>query len=229
MEGRLDKIEDGEAEWVTVLKDFYAPFSIRLEAVKGNIKELRAQNQEVTDHLCPQCGTNRLVIKWSRNGKFLACQGFPACKYTETFGVREAAPHGETCNLCGAPMVVLSVNGRKFLGCSRYPECKNTKSLPTGVHCPQPGCEGNIVERRTRRGKTFFGCSTYPKCTFATWDRPLNMKCVSCGFPIMVQKETLSKGSYISCPSCKAEANLPEASLPEQPAVEAQAPAGAAD
>jgi DNA topoisomerase-1 len=107
-------------------------------------------------------------------------------------------------------MVVLSVKGRKFLGCSRYPECKSTKSISTGVHCPQPGCEGTIVERKTRRGKTFYGCSAYPKCTFATWDRPVDTKCTSCGFPLMVYKENQRKGAFLSCPSCRAEAALPE-------------------
>ena len=215
MESNLDKIEDGDAEWIAVLKEFYASFAVRLEAVRGNIKELRAQNQEVTDRLCPLCGKNNLVIKWSRNGKFYACQGFPDCKHTESYGEREAAPHGETCDICGAPMVVITVNGRKFLGCSKFPECKNTKSLPTGVHCPQPGCEGSIVERKTRRGKTFYGCSAYPKCTFATWDKPVNTKCTACGFPIMVFKESQRKGAYLRCPSCKIEAVVPD-----QPPVE---------
>jgi DNA topoisomerase I len=220
MESNLDKIEDGEAEWVGVLKNFYGSFATRLEAVKQNIKELRAKNQEVTDRLCPQCGKHHLVIKWSRNGKFYACQGFPDCKYTETYGEREVAPHGETCDLCGAPMVVINVNGRKFLGCSKFPECKNTKSLSTGVHCPQPGCEGSIVERKTRRGKTFYGCSAYPKCTFATWDKPVDTKCATCGFPIMVYKESQRKGAYLRCPSCKIESPLPE-----QPAANADASA----
>jgi DNA topoisomerase-1 len=205
MENDLDKIEDGQADWVKVLREFYTPFSMRLENVKQNIKELRAQNQEVTDRDCPLCGKQKLVIKWSRNGKFLACQGFPDCKYTESFGKREVAPHGEKCDLCGADMVVLTVNGRKFLGCSRFPECKNTKSLSTGVHCPREGCEGNIVERRTKKGKMFFGCGEYPKCTFASWDRPVAIKCESCGFPILTQKENRKKGTYLRCPSCKNE------------------------
>jgi DNA topoisomerase I len=205
MESNLDKIEEGEAEWKTVLKEFYGPFSKRLEAVRQNIKELRAQNQEVTDRMCPLCGNNKLAIKWSRNGKFLACLGFPSCKYTESLGKREPAPNGEKCDTCGAPMVVLTINGRKFLGCSRYPECKTTKSLSIGVHCPQPDCSGAIVERRTWRGKTFYGCSTYPKCTFATWDRPIAEKCAACGYPLMVQKENRRKGAYLRCPSCKAE------------------------
>jgi len=205
MESNLDKIEEGKANWKEVLKEFYGPFSKRLEAVRQNIKELRAQNQEVTDRMCPLCGKNKLAIKWSRNGKFLACQGFPSCKYTESLGKREPAPNGEKCDTCGAPMVVLTINGRKFLGCSRYPECKTTKSLSIGVHCPQPDCSGAIVERRTWRGKTFYGCSAYPKCTFATWDRPIAEKCIACGYPLMVQKENRRKGAYLRCPSCKAE------------------------
>jgi DNA topoisomerase-1 len=215
MELNLDKIEDGEAKWKDVLKAFYKPFSVRLEAVRQNIKELRAQNQEVTDKDCPLCGKNKLVIKWSRNGKFLACQGFPACKYTESLGTREAAPNDEKCDVCGAPMVVIAVNGRKFLGCSRFPECKTTRSLSIGIHCPQPGCEGSIVERRTRRGKTFYGCSTYPKCTFATWDKPVATKCTACGYPIMVYKENRQRGAFLRCPSCKAET-----AFQEQPPVE---------
>ncbi len=224
MELNLDKIEDGEAEWVKILKEFYGPFSVRLDTVRRNIKELRAQNQEVTDRTCPLCKKNRIVIKWSRNGKFYACQGFPSCKYTETFGTREAAPHGEKCDACGAPMVVLTVNGRKFLGCSRYPECKNTKSLSTGVSCPRPGCGGSIVERETRRGKTFYGCSAYPKCTFATWDKPVAATCAACGYPVMVYKESRRKGAFLRCPSCKTEAALSE-QPPAETAVRQEMPA----
>lgn len=215
MEDNLDKIEEGNADWVKVLGDFYRPFSGTLGKVKENIKELRAQNQEVTDRTCPQCQKEKLVIKWSRNGKFYACQGFPECKYTESFGTKEPAPHGEKCDLCGADMVVLTVNGRKFLGCSKFPECKNTKSLSTGVHCPREGCEGNIVERRTKKGKIFFGCSEYPKCTFASWDRPVAQKCALCGSPILTLKENRKKGSYLRCPSCKNETVPAESSSAE--------------
>lgn len=209
METSLDKVEIGDADWVQVLKDFYGPFSGRLSGVKQSIKDLRAQNQEVTERKCPECGEHPLVIKWSRNGKFLACQGFPACKYTEPLEKVEAVQTEEKCNKCGSPMVILTINGNRFLGCSKFPECKNTKSLPTGVHCPQPGCNGILVERKTRRGKMFFGCDAYPECSFATWDRPINQKCGHCGYPILVQKETKRKGSYLKCPSCKDELMLP--------------------
>lgn len=219
MENSLDKVELGDADWVQVLKDFYVPFSARLAGVKNSIKDLRAQNQEITDRICPECKAHPLVIKWSRNGKFLACQGFPACKYTEPLEKVEAVQTEDKCDKCGSPMVILSINGNRFLGCSKFPECKNTKSLSTGVKCPQEGCSGELVERKTRRGKIFFGCNAYPQCTFATWDRPLDQKCAHCGYPMLVQKETKRKGSYLRCPSCKDELVLPG----QSPQAEAEA------
>ncbi len=210
MEDSLDKVEAGGANWIGVLKEFYAPFVIRLENVKKSIKDLRAQNQEVTDKTCPKCEEHPLVVKWSKNGKFLACQGFPACKYTEPLEKVEAGKTDEKCDKCGADMVVLSIKGNKFLGCSQYPECKNTKSISTGVTCPQEGCGGSIIERKTKRGKIFFGCSNYPTCTFASWDRPVDKKCQQCGYPVLVYKDTKRKGAFLRCLSCKAEYMIDE-------------------
>jgi len=204
MEGALDKVELGEADWVGALRNFYDPFQKQLEIAKGHIQALRAQNQETTGRTCPECKKFQLVVKWSRNGKFLACQGFPACRYTEPIDKAAAQKSDEVCDKCGAPMVILEMKGNRFLGCSRYPECKNTRSLTTGVACPK-ACGGMLIERRTRRGKTFYGCNKYPSCTFATWDRPINEKCPKCGFVILTQRETKRKGTYNKCPSCKAE------------------------
>jgi len=205
MEQQLDKIEDGHTEWVQVLKDFYEPFRKTLQNVTANIKSLRALNQEVTDRTCPSCNKFPLVIKWSKNGKFFACQGFPACKYTEPLEKIEAKPTDQKCDKCGAPMVILNINGNRFLGCTRYPECRNTQSLSTGVKCPNAGCTGDIVERKTRRGKVFYGCNRYPQCTFASWDPPVDQKCPKCGYPILVHRETKRKGTYLRCPGCREE------------------------
>ncbi len=205
MEMDLDKIEEGNADWIEVLKKFYGPFGEKLKEVEKDIKELREQNQEITDRTCPECNKFPLVIKWSRNGKFLACQGFPACKYTEPLQKAKTEETDEVCDKCGAPMVVLNIKNNRFLGCSKYPECKNTRSLSTGVPCPNEKCSGQLIERSTKRGKLFFGCSSYPSCTFATWDRPLNEKCVKCGFPLLVHKETKRKGTFKRCIKCKAE------------------------
>lgn len=205
MEDSLDKIEVGEADWVSVLREFYTPFAERLAAVKHNIRDLKAANQTITGRMCPECNKFPLVIKWSKNGKFLACQGFPACRYTEPLEKVAPVTSTEVCDKCGAPMVVLTINGNRFLGCSRYPECKNTRSISTGVACPREGCTGQLIERKTRRGRMFFGCSAYPKCTYATWNRPVAKKCEKCGFPILVLKDTKKKGDYYQCPNCKEE------------------------
>ncbi len=93
-----------------------------------------------------------------------------------------------------------------FLACSGYPECKNTKSInsnhagqDTGVKCPENGCSGNIVERRSRRGKIFYGCSRYPECTFATWDKPVAKECPECGAKFLVEKTTKKEGAFYAC------------------------------
>lgn len=205
MEMNLDKIEEGNVDWIKVLTDFYGPFGERLSEVEKEIKELREQNQEVTDRTCPECNKFPLVIKWSRNGKFLACQGFPACKYTEPLQKAETESTDEICDKCGASMVILNIKNNRFLGCSKYPECRNTKSLTIGVSCPNEKCDGNLIERSTKRGKLFYGCSSYPTCTFATWDKPINEKCEKCGFPMLVHKETKRKGVFKRCIKCRAE------------------------
>ena len=102
-------------------------------------------------------------------------------------------------------MVILNIKNNRFLGCSKYPECRNTKSLTIGVSCPNEKCDGNLIERSTKRGKLFYGCSSYPTCTFATWDKPINEKCEKCGFPMLVHKETKRKGVFKRCIKCRAE------------------------
>lgn len=205
MENSLDKIETGDADWVHILKEFYRPFSGRLDSVKQNVKDIRAKNQEVTDRICPECKQHPLVIKWSRNGRFFACQGFPACKHTEPLEKSEPIKTDELCDKCGAPMVILTVHGNKFMGCSRYPDCKNTKSLSTGVNCPEKGCSGYLVERKTKRGKVFYGCSAYPNCKFASWNKPINQECPNCKYPVLLVHESKRKGTTLKCLSCKSE------------------------
>jgi DNA topoisomerase-1 len=182
-----------------------------MEGVKSNIRDLKAANQTVTGRVCPECNKFPLVIKWSKNGKFLACQGFPACRYTEPLEKPAPVKSTEICDKCGSSMVVLNINGNRFLGCSRYPECRNTKSISTGVVCPREGCNGQLIERKTKRGRLFFGCSHYPKCNYATWDRPVAQKCPQCGFGILVYKDTKRKGVYHRCPNCRAEYPVPGA------------------
>jgi len=94
----------------------------------------------------------------------------------------EPEPAGELCDKCGMPMVIKHGRFGKFIACSNYPTCKNAKSftVKVGVNCPR--CrEGELVEKRTRRGRLFYSCSRYPECDYATWQRPLLQRCPNCG------------------------------------------------
>jgi len=205
MESDLDKIEEGDDDWVEVVKEFYEPFRQSLEAVESKSKDIRKSLQEKTGETCEKCG-REMVIKWGRNGKFLACSGFPECKNTKPLKEDEPEETGETCEKCGAPMVKKSGRYGSFLACSNYPECKFTKPVPIHVTCPEDG--GEIVERQTRKGKVFYGCSNYPDCKFAVWDKPVDVECPSCGASYLVEKHTKSKGDFLRCLQCKDEFSM---------------------
>jgi DNA topoisomerase-1 len=203
MEEELDKIEEGALPWVTAVRDFYEPFSKDLEAAMAGMKDFKAE-QTPTDIACEKCG-KPMIIKWGRNGQFLACSGYPDCKNTKPFvrtesGGVEAAPEettDELCPKCGSGMVVKRGRFGKFLACSRYPECNHTQGMSTGVLCPEDG--GKIVERRSRFGKVFYSCANYPNCKFAVWYKPVHRPCPQCGAPFLTEKFSKKTGAYIAC------------------------------
>jgi DNA topoisomerase-1 len=189
MEENLDKIEEGERDWVDTLKEFYNPFQKDLEMAKVSMRDVKRE-MIPTDAVCERCGSE-MVKRWGKRGYFLACSSYPKCRYT-----REVEGNGENqvetgalCEKCGGPMVIKSGKFGRFLACSNYPVCKFTKPLDIGVRCPQEGCGGMMVERRTRKGRTFYSCTNYPKCTYALWDKPVPEKCPQCGFPFLVEKQ----------------------------------------
>jgi DNA topoisomerase-1 len=189
MEENLDKIEEGEKDWVDTLKEFYLPFEKDLEMAKVSMRDVKREKIP-TDAICERCGSN-MVKRWGKRGYFLACSSYPKCRYT-----REVEGNGENqtetdarCEKCGSPMVIKHGKFGRFLACSNYPTCKFTRSLDTGVRCPQEGCDGVMVERKTRKGRIFYSCTNYPKCTYALWDKPIPEKCPQCGFPFLVEKQ----------------------------------------
>jgi DNA topoisomerase-1 len=198
MEENLDRIEEGEKNWVETLKEFYRPFEKDLEAAKVSMRDVKRELIP-TEVLCERCGS-KMVKRWGKRGYFLACSSYPKCRYT-----REVEENNRTeevnvrCDQCGSPMVIKEGKFGRFLACSNYPKCKFTKSLETGVRCPQEGCEGALVERRTRKGRTFYSCSNYPTCTYALWERPVPEKCPQCNFPFLVEKEG-KRGVTRRCP-----------------------------
>ena len=188
MEDSLDKIEDGERAWGDTVKEFYARFEPELRRAEKEMRNVKAGTE--TGEACPECA-QPLLERWGRFGKFLACSAYPDCRYTRDLSGNERAadePTDETCPTCGKPMVIKHGRYGKFIACSGYPECKTTKPVTLGIACPQPGCSGQLVARRSKRGRVFYGCSAYPNCTFVVWQRPVADPCPKCGAAFLTER-----------------------------------------
>ena len=215
MEEKLDDVEEGKVGWLDLLNGFYTPFQLSLESAKDNMRNLKRE-ETPTGLFCPKCEKEKrpkaeLIIKWGKNGRFIGCSAYPECTFTSEY---ESGENGEislvkqettseTCEKCGSPMIIKNGRFGKFLACSNYPECKNTKPVKIGIKCPEPGCKGELVEKRTKRGKLFYGCDQYPTCKFASWNKPINEPCPSCGHHFMVEKSSRDGRLVIECPECK--------------------------
>jgi DNA topoisomerase-1 len=147
MEDELDEIASNNKDWVNVIQDFYTPFEKDLEQAAQRMERVKLAD-ELTDEVCPKCG-QPIVVKVGRYGKFLACSGYPECKYTKSFQVKT----GVSCPECGSDLVEkVSRKKRIFYGCSNYPNCKfatNSKPLPQ----PCPKCSGLLTQYRKNWAK----------------------------------------------------------------------------
>lgn len=148
LEELLDKIEDGETEWVKVIEQFYQTFNQEVEEAKESLEKVDVPLEE-SDVRCDKCG-RMMVYKYGRFGRFLACPG--------------------------------------------YPDCKNTKPIRKvwNVKCPKCG-EGEIIERKSKKGRVFFGCNRYPECDYLSWERPYQTGCSRCGSMMVVKGGKLDK------------------------------------
>ncbi|MEK6706214.1 MAG: type I DNA topoisomerase [Bdellovibrionota bacterium] len=205
MENQLDDIEDGKADWQKTLEKFWKPFEKTLERAKKYMKNIKRQ-EVPTDINCEKCGQT-MVIKWGKQGSFLACSNYPDCKNTQDFkkdekGDIEIIPKEYTdkkCEKCGNQMVIKNGKYGKFVACSDYPNCKFTLPVTLGIKCP--ACkEGEMAQRQSRYRRVFYSCSKWPNCTFAMWDKPIEKPCIKCGFPIMAEKITKRAGLFNRCP-----------------------------
>jgi DNA topoisomerase-1 len=203
LEDELDLIEEGDKTYLDVLQAFFSPFTAELTSVEEKDEDFIWGE---TDLKCPDCGQALMVKMSGRTGEFLACSGYPDCRFTSDFErtsdgkfhLTKGEERPEKCPECDSPMTVKQGPTGPFLGCSRYPDCKGTRPLTTGVACPREGCDGQLVVRRTRKGKTFYGCSSYPKCDFAVWDEPVQTPCPVCEFPVMTRRST-KRGDVLIC------------------------------
>ena len=167
MEDRLDKVEEGNDDWVKVLEDFYPEFDSQVKAAKDSIEKVTFE-PEKTGETCPLCG-GELLFKEGRYGKFIACENFPECKYTKNIEVQAKGK----CPLCGSGLLShrsKKYKGKVFYTCDKKgadPECNFISwNLPIeGKLCPE--CGSYMVLK-------YFGKKVYPKC--ANKDCPTNAR-----------------------------------------------------
>ncbi|MCL6557185.1 MAG: topoisomerase DNA-binding C4 zinc finger domain-containing protein, partial [Burkholderiales bacterium] len=144
MEEELDEIAEGRRDWVKVVREFYAPFERDLQRAEKQIVEVEFPEVE-TGEACPECG-RPLVRKHGRFGEFIACSGYPECRYTRPVGI------GVACPRCGGEIVARRTRrGRTFYGCATYPACTFT-SWDRPVDRPCPRCGSLMVSKPLRRG-----------------------------------------------------------------------------
>jgi DNA topoisomerase-1 len=159
MENDLDRIANGETDWVPVLSEFYRPFSKALAYAEENMPEVEIADEK-TGEACEKCG-HPMVLKMGRFGKFQACPNFPACR--------------------------------------------NAKPYLVKLNIPCPNDDGDIVERRTKKGRVFYGCANYPECKWSSWKKPLSSSCPECE-GLLVQKSRYRA----KCTACSLEFSLKE-------------------
>ena len=162
MEAQLDEVEGGKLHWQELLRRFYEKFSKELEKVESNISELKNASIQVLDEKCPVCG-RPLVVRWGRYGKFIACSGYPECRYTRPIN---DIVEGVRCPKCGSQIARRrSKKGRIYYACVNQ-DCDFVMfNEPVGVKCPNCGFEimGRVRKGRFKNKKIILRC---PNCGF---------------------------------------------------------------
>ncbi|RKZ04952.1 type I DNA topoisomerase [Candidatus Fermentibacteria bacterium] len=197
LEELLDLVASGKTSYKEAVKQLYTPLAASLEEAMRRLPEIKASMVKETAEKCPLCG-KVLLEKMGKYGKFLACSGFPSCRYTRPVNEDSSSTVSDVkCAKCGKDMLLRNGRYGRYLACSD-PACGHTQPVPVGVKCPVPDCTGELVERRSRRGKVFYSCSRYPDCDYAMWNKPVARECPRCGFPLLEERK---KGVF--CPRCK--------------------------
>ncbi|HEY2932555.1 MAG TPA: type I DNA topoisomerase [Acidobacteriota bacterium] len=216
MEETLDEIEEGKEDWIATLRDFYKEFKKELDLASRRMQNLKKQEIE-TEEICDKCG-NKMVIKWGRFGRFLACSNYPECKNTKELerearsdsSAPEPAIETEPCEKCGRPMVLKKGRFGEFFACSGYPECRTTRKIvssggerhvkmdvPTGERCPK--CGEEMVIKHGRFGE-FTACSKYPDCRYIKQETT-GVQCPKCKKGELVVKKSRRGKVFYGCSS----------------------------
>ena len=216
VEEELDKIEEGEISWKKFLKEFWGGFEVTLEKAKDEMKNLKKQILP-TGIKCQKCDSGEYVIRWGRNGQFLACSNYPDCNSSHDFrkdleGKITLLPKNwfyDPCPKCNKRLEVKTGKYGRFVRCEDYPQCDTTLPYTLTVNCPE--CKvGKFAEKKSRFGKMFYGCTSYPDCNNAAWTPPRKIDCPGCGYAIMCEKISKKDGPHLQCPKCRHKIDDPE-------------------
>lgn len=190
MEEDLDKIEDGES-WKEIVSKFY-------DELKNSLKDAKkvAKTNIRTTSECPQCKKN-MIIKFGKNGRFMACEAYPECKQSQDLGpdldilnyidcytdkgvdVPKQGIITDPCPKCGSQVRRRFSKFGAFFGCSAYPECKYIKNIDVEIiKCPE--CETGKIVEKGKQGKKFYACNAYPDCKKIYSHKPVEDKCEKC-------------------------------------------------
>ncbi len=208
------RLEDGATGPVFSWKktEYFCTYTRELTVDLPDVDKADLSEQGAEEY-CENCG-RPMVLKKGRFGTFFACTGYPDCKTTKPIGGQQKKadqPLDETCPQCGSNLIMKFGRFGEFTACSNYPTCKYVKQKTIGVKCPQCS-EGEIIERRSKKGKTFYGCNRYPECNFVAWAKPVPEKCPECSSSYMLEK-WLKAGTVWECPNpeCKHKQAAPQA------------------
>jgi len=230
MEERLDQVACGDISYLEMMRAFYSGFEPQLERAKGLMPAALAGAiqtgvpQEVLARACPRCG-KALRVKLGREGRFMACSGYPDCRYTLDLSDpahpkerEEPFSEGETCEKCGGRMKIIARGKSRFLGCENYPKCKNTRPILSerivalAATTPCPECGQKPMEPKSGRYGEYLFCSACAK----NWSlfklglkgkgkaksETVDMACPLCGERPLQRCEG-KYGPYYRCPACK--------------------------
>lgn len=222
LEDTLDSISLGKTKKLPVLQNFWQELEHIIQEKQGIARaDLTA---EKLDENCPECG-KQLLVRLGKYGKFVGCSGYPDCNYMrklssdgsttedETLKVEPEIVEGRTCPKDDGVLIIRTGRYGKFISCKNYPKCKYIENLnkpaDDGPQITCPECKtGHIVTKKNRYGNWFYACNRYPECKTLFNHKPIDEKCPSCGYEILLHKTTKRYGEQKVCPNCDFSENI---------------------
>ncbi len=230
MEDNLDKIGEGEVDWVKMIDEFYRPFEKKLKDVTKTLEPLTGKPAP-NGEKCPKCESD-MLLKYSKSGAFLSCKTYPECKGTlplegEIENATDEEGNAILCLKCQLPMQKKRSRYGDFLACSNYPECKQTMPLDRNgkvVELPEISidcekCGKEMIAKYGSKGP-FVACTGYPECkNTLSLDREgkivilpkITGTCEKCGGEMVVKASR--RGPFLACaafPKCRNAKPIPK-------------------